>query len=61
MSKQLAIASAFAIFALSALALFAPGSFQPSDMAMQRGATMDIAAPAISVQLPDLPLPVILR
>jgi hypothetical protein len=31
MSKQLSIAAAASIFAMSALALFAPGSAKPSD------------------------------
>ena len=51
MSKQLAIASAFSVFALSALALFGPAS---ADSANATGATIEIAAPAFSVELPFL-------
>jgi hypothetical protein len=51
MSKPLAIAAAFSIFASSALALFAPGSAHPSDAFGDAGAT-SIAAPAYSVKLP---------
>ena len=52
MSKQLAIAAAFSIFASSALALFAPGSAHPSDAFAGRGAT-SVAAPAFEVSLPN--------
>ena len=50
MSKQLALASAAAVFAMSALALFAPGSAHPSDAFAKTGAT-NLAAPALSVSL----------
>ena len=50
MSKQLAVASAFSVFALSALALFAPGSARVSD---DRPA-LESAAPVFSVELPSL-------
>jgi len=52
MSKQLAVASAFSVFAMSALALFAPGSARVSDMALHEGATIEIAAPSFSVEIP---------
>jgi hypothetical protein len=51
MSRQLTVASAFAVFALSALALFAPGSARLSEMA-KTGATSGIAAPALTAELP---------
>ena len=54
MSKQLAIASAFSVFALSALALFGPASAQSSDGGYATSATIEIAAPAFSVELPFL-------
>ena len=53
MSKPLAIAAAFSIFAMSALALFAPGSAHPSDAFAGPGAT-SLAAPGFSVKLPGL-------
>jgi len=46
------VASAFSVFALSALALFAPGSARLSDALGQTGATTGIAAPALTVRLP---------
>ncbi|HYD23701.1 MAG TPA: hypothetical protein VEB68_02820 [Croceibacterium sp.] len=52
MSKQLSIASAFAVFALSALALFAPGSLHPSDM-LAGSAPSGLAAPAFATVLSD--------
>jgi hypothetical protein len=52
MSKQLAIAAAFSVFAASALALFAPGSAHPSDAFANAGAT-NLAAPAFDVKLPN--------
>ena len=52
MSKQLAIAAAFSIFATSALALFAPGSAHPSDAFANAGAT-SLVAPAFGVKLPN--------
>jgi hypothetical protein len=52
MSRQLAVASAFSVFALSALALFAPGSARLSDTLTQAGTTTSIAAPALTVRLP---------
>jgi len=52
MSKQLSVASAFSVLALSALALFAPGSMRVSELGNDTGATIEIAAPAFSVRLP---------
>ncbi|MEO0062035.1 MAG: hypothetical protein RLZZ08_595 [Pseudomonadota bacterium] len=55
MSRQLAVAAAFSVFALSALALFAPGSVHLHDGLSARnetGATMSIAAPAFAARLP---------
>ena len=49
MSKQLALASALSIFALSALALLAPDFAQPDS---KTGATAETAAPALVVELP---------
>jgi hypothetical protein len=54
MSRQLTVASAFSIFALSALALFAPGSARVSDLLSGTGATTGIAAPAFLAELPLL-------
>jgi hypothetical protein len=54
MSKQLSVASAFSILALSALALFAPGSARLSGPDIETGATIEIAAPAFSAELPLL-------
>lgn len=51
MSRQLSVASAFSIFALSALALFAPGSVRVSDLVSGTGATTGIAAPAFVAEL----------
>jgi hypothetical protein len=51
MSKQLSVASAFSIFALSALALFAPGSARLSDLGSKTGATSELAAPAFMAQV----------
>jgi hypothetical protein len=53
MSKPLAIAAAFSIFATRALALFAPGSAHPPDAFAGAGATR-LAAPTFSVKLPSL-------
>ena len=54
MSRQLSVASAFSIFALSAMALFAPGSARVSNLVSETGATTGIAAPACAVELPLL-------
>ena len=54
MSRQLSVASAFSIFALSALALFAPGSARVSDLVGETGAATGIAAPAFMAELPLL-------
>ena len=50
MSKQLAVASAFSVFAMSALALFAPGAARVPGSALDRPA---LAAPMFSVALPS--------
>ena len=52
MSRQLSVASAFSIFALSALALFAPGSARLTELDSDTGATTGIAAPAFMADLP---------
>jgi hypothetical protein len=52
MSRQLKLASAFSILALSALALLAP-TMPRADAAQQTGATIAIAAPAWLVELAD--------
>jgi low temperature requirement protein LtrA len=54
MSKQLSVASAFSIFALSALALLGPGSARVSELGSETGATIGIAAPDFMAQLPLL-------
>ena len=54
MSRQLSVASAFSIFALSALALFAPGSAGVSDLVSETGATSGLAAPSFMSELPLL-------
>ena len=54
LSRPLSVASAFSIFALSALALFAPGSARVSDLVGETGAATGIAAPAFEVELPLL-------
>ena len=46
MSKQLSVAAAFSVLALSALALFAPGSARIATPHDDAGATIEIAAPA---------------
>jgi hypothetical protein len=50
MSKQLAIASAFSVFALSALALLAPGG-RSSEPLYDAGPAIEIAAPAMITSL----------
>lgn len=52
MSKQLSVSAAFSVFALAALALLGPGSPRLSDALTQTGATMAIAAPALTAKLP---------
>ena len=52
MSRQLSVASAFSVLAMSALALFAPGSARVSELGSATGATIEIAAPAFSAELP---------
>jgi len=55
MSKQLAVSSAFSIFALCALALFAPHS-ERSNGQMQAGNSIEMAQPAFLASLPAMPL-----
>ena len=52
MSKQLALASAFSVFALSALALFAPGSARVSGNGLDGRPASELAAPSFSIELP---------
>jgi len=53
MSKQLAVASAFSVFAMSALALFAPGAARAPE-ASDDVAVVELAAPTLSAALPLL-------
>ena len=58
MSRQLAIAACFSTLSLTALALFAPGSAHLSDLGSpglgkEKGATIEFAAPRISIPLID--------
>ena len=48
MSKQLALASAFSVFAMSALALFAPGAARVPGSGLNRPAS-EIAGPVFAV------------
>ena len=50
MSKQLAVASAFSVFTMSALALLAPGAARVPGSGLDRPA---IAAPMFTVELPS--------
>jgi hypothetical protein len=50
MSKQLALASAFSVFAMSALALFAPGTARLTGGLDERAAA-EIAAPMFAVEV----------
>ena len=52
MSKQLAVASAFSVFAMSALALFAPGAARVPGSELYPQQTTELAGPAFSVELP---------
>ena len=54
MSNQLSVASAFSVFALSALALFAPGSAPVNDAHEDTGAKIELAAHGFAVELPLL-------
>ena len=51
MSKQLAVASAFSVFAMSALALLAPGAGSVPGSSRDNGAAIEIAAPSFSAEL----------
>lgn len=50
MSRQLAVASAFSVFALSAFALFGP-SHEPFSGGSETGAATTVATPAFSADL----------
>jgi len=50
MSKQLSLASALSILALSALALYAPAASRDNET----GTTSELAAPALQAELPFL-------
>jgi hypothetical protein len=52
MSKQLSVASAFSVFALSALALFGPAQAGLERLDHEKGATIELAAPSFSAELP---------
>ena len=54
MSKQLAVASAFSVFAMSALALFAPGAARVPGSGLDGRSASAIAAPAFAVEMPSL-------
>ena len=54
MSKQLAVASAFSVFAMSALALFAPGSAGAPGNAMDDPPPFALTVPSFSVVMPLL-------
>ena len=49
MSKQLALASAFSVFAMSAVALFAPGAARVPGSGLERPAS-EISAPMFAVE-----------
>ena len=53
MSKQLAVASAFSVFAMSALALFAPGAARVPGSGLDERAAIEIAAPTFTVEMPS--------
>jgi len=53
MSKQLAVASAFSVFAMSALALFAPGAARVPGSGLDARPASAISAPAFAVALPS--------
>ena len=53
MSKQLAVASAFSVFAMSALALFAPGAARMPDSGLVERSASEFAAPVLAVELPS--------
>ena len=49
MSKQLAVASAFSVFAMSALALFAPGAARVPGSGLYERPSSEISAPLFAV------------
>ena len=53
MSKQLAVASAFSVFAMSALALFAPGAARVPGSGLDQRPASAIAAPVFAIELPS--------
>ena len=55
MSKQLAISSAFSIFATAAVALFATSGGSDAQSNTLAGAAIEITAPAELPQMPELP------
>jgi hypothetical protein len=48
MSKQLAVASAFSVFAMSALALFAPGAARVPGSELDQRPASEVAAPVLA-------------
>ena len=53
MSKQLAVASAFSVFAMSALALFAPGAARVPGSGLDERPATEIAGPLFTVGMPS--------
>ena len=53
MSKQLAVASAFSVFAMSALALFAPGAARVPGSDLDQRPSSAISAPLFAVEMPS--------
>ena len=53
MSRQLAVASAFSVFAMSALALFAPGAARVPGSGLDQRPASAIAAPVFALELPS--------
>jgi len=49
MSKQLAVASAFSVFAMSALALFAPGAARVPGSGLDERPAHEVSAPVFAV------------
>ena len=53
MSKQLAVASAFSVFAMSALALFAPGAARVPGSGLDYSPATEIAGPVFALEPPS--------
>ena len=53
MSKQLAVASAFSVFAMSALALFAPGAARVPGSGLDARPASGMSAPVFAVEMPS--------